>query len=282
MQTLYDQDFYATRDSWTRASAEAVAALVCKMYPVNSVCDVGCGVGTWLSAFISQGVSDVTGLDGEWVDREKLVIPQERFIVADLSNPTPPARSFDLAISLEVAEHIDQKNSAGFIDFLTSLAPNILFAAAIPGQGGVGHVNEQWPNYWIRLFHERGYVAVDCIRPRIWNNPKILPWYRQNSLMFIRGASHVSPKYSQGTKVANEKNIEIFEQTTAFDIVHPDIYSSKLNENIELSAKIDRQRKKIRALTEELRILKAEKLSLNDSARVFVRNVIRKSGLTQK
>ena len=63
-------------------------------------------------------------------------------------------RKFDLAISLEVAEHLKSSSSEDFVQSLTTLAPMILFSAAIPHQGGLHHINEQWLEYWGDLFNK--------------------------------------------------------------------------------------------------------------------------------
>jgi hypothetical protein len=60
----------------------------------------------------------------------------------------------------------------------------VLFSAAIPGQGGTGHVNEQWPKYWRQLFAARGFRLLDPIRPLVREDYRIKFWYRQNILMF--------------------------------------------------------------------------------------------------
>jgi hypothetical protein len=65
-----------------------------------------------------------------------------------------------------------------------------LFSAAIPGQGGDGHLNEQWPAYWIERFVARGLKCFDRIRPLIWQNSGISTWYRQNMLLFMRDVPH--------------------------------------------------------------------------------------------
>src|SRR5262249_32708194 len=64
--------------------------------------------------------------------------------------------------------------------------PLVLFSAAIPFQGGIGHINEQWPDYWVRYFAEREYRPIDCIRRHIWNNPKVEWWFAQNTFLFAR------------------------------------------------------------------------------------------------
>ena len=65
------------------------------------------------------------------------------------------------------------------------LAPLVLFSAAIPSQAGIDHVNEQWPEYWAEHFDRRGYVTVDCVRKKVWNNENVERWYAQNILLFV-------------------------------------------------------------------------------------------------
>ena len=67
---------------------------------------------------------------------------------------------------------------------ITGLSDFVLFSAAIPDQGGMGHINEKWPTYWISLFEDRDYVCIDAIRKNIWNDDSIPWWYRQNALLF--------------------------------------------------------------------------------------------------
>lgn len=185
--TVYPQDFYANRNARTVHAARTVLALVLDMIPrVESAVDVGCGVGTWLSVLREMGVQEVQGVDGPWVDRNLLVIPQESFRSTDLSQPLGLDRRYGLAISLEVAEHLPGDSARGFISALTQLADFVLFSAAVPFQGGKGHVNEQWPEYWAGLFGEFGYVAVDAVRRRIWGDRAIPYWYRQNALLYVR------------------------------------------------------------------------------------------------
>jgi hypothetical protein len=93
-------------------------------------------------------------------------------------------RRFDLAVSLEVAEHLESGFAKGFVRSLVKLSSLVLFSAAIPYQGSPFHVNEQWPDYWAALFAEHGYVVIDCIRPTIWNNDQVEWWYAQNTLLF--------------------------------------------------------------------------------------------------
>jgi SAM-dependent methyltransferase len=181
----YTEQFYTDQQAGSLRSAREVVPLILDMLKPRSVVDVGCGVGAWLSVFLDHGVQDVLGLDGAHVPRDMLMIPLKVFQNADLAQPAPIGRSFDLAVSVEVAEHLPMKSAEAFVAFLTSLAPVVIFAAAIPFQGGAEHVNEQWPDFWAGLFKKRGYAVVDAIRPRIWNNENVEPFYRQDLLMFV-------------------------------------------------------------------------------------------------
>jgi hypothetical protein len=91
---------------------------------------------------------------------------------------------FDLAISVEVAEHLPPSHSGRFVKELVALAPVVLFSAAIPLQGGVDHQNERWQSYWQGLFEREGYRALDVIRPRVWDDPEVTPFYAQNALLY--------------------------------------------------------------------------------------------------
>jgi len=184
--TNYDNAFYEEHAVKARSSAEAIVPLVIELVAPTSVVDLGCGPGTWLATFGRHGVDDCLGVDGEWVERGILEIAEANFRVARLDRPFRLDRRFDLAMSLEVAEHLPEHASRGFVDTLVRLAPCVLFSAAIPHQGGLHHVNEQWPEYWAALFATHGYVVVDAVRPRVWSMAGVDFWYKQNTFVYAR------------------------------------------------------------------------------------------------
>jgi hypothetical protein len=119
-------------------------------------------------------------------------------------------------MSLEVAEHIPRSRAPDFVDNLVELAPVVLFSAAIPRQGGVGHVNEQWQEYWAEIFARRGYAWVDCIRGRIWSDESIPRWYRQNMLLFASEAA-----IAENPALATERERS---RNCVLSLVHPESY----------------------------------------------------------
>ena len=184
----YTKTFYERLRSGAMQSAEVIVPLVLEFVSARSVVDVGCGDGSWLAVFQRYGVDEILGLDGDYVDREMLQISQERFQACDLTKPLAIIREFDLAVSLEVAEHLPPECAEVFVRGLTELAPVVLFSAAIPFQGGTHHLNEQWPDTWAGLFRKRGYVPVDFVRKRVWKNPAVVVWYSQKTLLFARSS----------------------------------------------------------------------------------------------
>jgi SAM-dependent methyltransferase len=208
----YDEKFYAGKDEGSYRSAMVVLPLVFSRIAPRAVVDVGCGTGTWLRAAYELGVHDYLGYDGAHV--RQLSIARERFIAADLSRPISSDRRFELAICCEVAEHLPQSASQTLVASLAALSDAILFSAAIPWQGGVHHLNEQWPAYWQELFRARGYSAYDFIRPLIWNDDRVEWWYRQNSILYV--ADSAASQFHLPDPTADVRGM-----------VHPALYESQ-------------------------------------------------------
>jgi SAM-dependent methyltransferase len=165
-------------------SPRAVVPIVVDLFQPRSVLDVGCGVGRWLTEFRRLGAERIMGIDGPHIDPDWLAIPRDSFRAVDLTEPFQLSDTFDLTVCLEVAEHLPHSSASGLLRSLTQSAPVILFSSAIPSQGGTDHRNEQWPEYWRRLFEREGYKRFDLIRPLIWKDPNVKFWYRQNIFLF--------------------------------------------------------------------------------------------------
>ena len=161
--------------------------------------DLGCGTGSWGRAALELGINNVVGVDGFYVDQNTLAIPRNCFIAHDLDDEgiLKLNKKFDLVISLEVAEHLKPSSADNFVQNLVTYGDVILFSAAIQGQGGTNHINEQHPDYWIKKFKAKNYKCYDVIRPIIWNDRRIEWWYRQNAFIFINeNSSLASLKYT--------------------------------------------------------------------------------------
>jgi len=214
----YTTGFYQKQVDGSARSAALVVPVVLDLAPgIESVVDVGCGLGTFLEAFSSEGVSVIQGIDGDYVDREMLRIPDQQFMTKDLSKPLRLDRRFDLAVSLEVAEHLPNERGPSFVRDLTSLSDLILFSAGIPGQGGTHHVNEQWQDYWAAQFLSLGYHPIDAVRERIWGVDDIEAWYRQNTILYANDAALQKYPKLRGKGVTS---------LCALRVVHPAIWTA--------------------------------------------------------
>jgi SAM-dependent methyltransferase len=195
-----------------------VVPLLLELIHPISVIDIGCGTGGWLSIFLEHDIQDVTGVDGDYIKRDQLRIPSDRFIAADLLLPVTLQRRYDLVLCIEVAEHLAATAAGQLVSTLTSLGRVVLFSAAIPYQGGVGHKNEQWPDYWKERFAARDYSLVDCIRPKVWAHPQIQPYIAQNVVLFVANA-YLADNESLRQEGARHRDFPL-------KVVHPGVYLS--------------------------------------------------------
>ena len=208
---VYDDAFFDAQVEGSLRSARVIVPIVVKLLRPRSVIDIGCGRGAWLRAFEENGVEQVWGVDGHYVDRSKLLVHPTKFLQIDLRRPFRIEERYDLALCLEVAEHLTSKTGRNLVRTLTGLAPIILFSAAIPGQGGNCHINEQWPSYWMSLFAEHAFLRLDPIRQHIWNDPRVEWWYRQNIFLYAsRQAISESPRLQAEERAAQ-----------ALECIHP-------------------------------------------------------------
>lgn len=187
---MYDENFYKHRRQQTQQSAELMARFLMDSVPgIDSVVDFGCGVGVWLAEFKRLGVQRVLGMDGPWVNPDLLEIGREDFRPTRLEAPVDTSVRFDLAISLEVAEHLPADAARTFVECITKASDLVLFSAAVPGQPGTHHVNAQWQSYWSALFADLGYIAFDIARPRFWKDERVRYFYRQNAVVYANGGN---------------------------------------------------------------------------------------------
>ncbi len=228
LRNLYSHKFFAHLREGSESSARALVPIVLEIHPARSMIDVGCGIGGWVKAFADHGVNAV-GIDGDYVDRKRLSIPRDRFIGHDLNRELDVADlgrrygdkqigRFDLAITLEVAEHLQPQRSDSLVRDLCALADVVLFAAAIPFQGGAGHINERWQSWWAQKFSENGYDPFDVLRRDIWGRRDIAWWYKQNTLFYVKRNSAAHARFSARFGQPDE---------TMFDLVHPELLRGK-------------------------------------------------------
>jgi hypothetical protein len=204
----------------TLESAARVLDILWGIFQPQSVIDVGCATGIWLAECKRKGSKKVCGLDGPWVPKDEIEISADEFIEHDFGQSIPSIiGKYELALCIEVAEHLSQQTGFDLVDFLTVRADVILFSAAIRGQGGTGHVNENKQSYWFERFHQNGFDCFDLVRPAVWNESNVNIIYKQNMLLYVHPTSSVHKKL-----LSLESNVPKICTKYELDRVHPDLF----------------------------------------------------------
>jgi SAM-dependent methyltransferase len=228
LSKYYGDDFYEGQVSKSLQSARIYLGHLWRLFQPASVLDVGCGRGTWLQACHELGAEKLVGLDGEWNNQTSMLDDAISFKSIDLNEPFTLPEMVDLAMTLEVAEHLQQESSAEFVRSLTGTSEAILFSAAYSGQGGTNHVNEQPHTFWADLFAQRGFAVFDVFRPLFWDNDAVAYWYRQNAFLYVKRGSK---PYLQlcGHGLAELTDVGFM------NCVHPELYTRKIVERAPLT-----------------------------------------------
>lgn len=215
----YDEKFYRLQSASNLSSAQEIVPIVldilkCVYNNDISVIDLGCGSGNWLSVFKNNGCM-VKGVDGGDIPNDVLMIDKQEYEKHDFRKKYISSTKYSLAMSLECAEHVPEKNADELVDTLTELSDIVLFSAAIPHQRGRGHINEQYATYWINKFDVRDYQVLDVIRYKVWENEKVRDFYAQNMFIYVRRKSGA---------FGILKHFMKYNRESMFNVVHPRIW----------------------------------------------------------
>jgi hypothetical protein len=217
----YSAQYYQdnVNDAAMSSASQVIPFLIEQLAP-KSMLELGAGAGNWSKAALEHGIPDVLAVDGAWVQPERLRVPPANFLSHDLATPLSLHRSFDLALCLEVGEHLADADADTLVNSLTRHATVVVFGAAMPMQGGTLHQNEQWPAYWQKKFRARGYTPIDIIRPTFWPNDKVAYYYKQNTFIYVKedAASAALAAKFHSLAAAN------YQKSSAYVFIHPSKY----------------------------------------------------------
>jgi len=219
----YDASFYNAQVAGSLESARHLLGCLYRLFQPYSVVDLGCGRGTWLKVCCELGSMVAHGYDGSWNNQANMVDQRIHFIEADLDSPLPVSRKYDLAISVEVAEHLRPDCALAFVTSLSRLSDVVLFSAAVPGQGGTHHINEQYQSYWGNLFSSLSFAIFDLFRPSFWHDERVRYWYRQNTFLYVRQGHSLMTYLRQA-------GVPPLTDSRFMDCIHPALYEAKLDQ----------------------------------------------------
>ena len=244
LKNIYDEKFWGPRrGNYNYRSAKIILPMIFKYYKPDSMIDIGCGIGTWLSAALELGIENLQGIDCNEISEDFLLIPRKYISIDNLeTHENKDNKKYDIAVSVEVAEHLNNSVSEHFVQTLTSYSKVIIFSAGIPYQEGDYHINCQPPKFWYDIFSKYGYVCFD-FRDKLMNLwEEINPCYSQNLLLYVhKDLAHIFEN------VFNTTNKPIFfyhpayvniivnnSNTSINDLMLQNNQLSKANENIKI------------------------------------------------
>jgi SAM-dependent methyltransferase len=188
---IYCEVFFTDTVEGPAAQAAPVfARLISSELRPRRIVDVGCGTGALLEALGRTGC-ECLGLE---YAEAALEICRARGVTVkrfdlEKANRWRRLKGCDVAISMEVGEHLPESAADRYVGLLTSLAPVIVFTAAHPGQGGADHLNEQPMSYWVAKFGARGYGSDQETTTR-WRRQleagQVPKFYSDNLMIFRR------------------------------------------------------------------------------------------------
>jgi 2-polyprenyl-3-methyl-5-hydroxy-6-metoxy-1,4-benzoquinol methylase len=183
-EQVYDDGYFASMDALHREGYAALAARLHELLAPRSAIDLGCGTGTILWELAQRGV-DVRGVEGSRRAIERSPVA-DVIVRANLERRLPPLGRFDVAICIEVAEHLPERAAPQLVESLASLSELVVFSAAPPGQGGTHHVNEQPMSYWLELFAGHGLHRADDVGDELRTALSGAPDYLARNLVYLR------------------------------------------------------------------------------------------------
>ena len=176
---------YNVLDGEEKPMAKSIAGWVKDNINPKNVLDIGCGPGTYVEELIAQGI------DAHGIDIDERVIGKDYLSQTSIFDNTETA---DLVTCYEVLEHIDPMYGDKCVKALIDAVEpggTLIFTAAQPGQGGVGHINCRKKEYWLsKLSEELIYhpgltddlkIALKTCR---YNQETFMGWFIKNVMVF--------------------------------------------------------------------------------------------------
>lgn len=145
------------------------------------ILDLGCGVGFYAN-HLSQKAFSVLAFEGTpGIESIALFKPIYTHDLTQSSLSLPRGQ----ILCLEVGEHIPAQFEGHLLDTLAALTVGTLVLSwAIPGQGGLGHVNERLNDYIIDRMQERGLIFSPDTTAFLRSAVGTCWWFAQTLLVF--------------------------------------------------------------------------------------------------
>jgi 2-polyprenyl-3-methyl-5-hydroxy-6-metoxy-1,4-benzoquinol methylase len=188
LNDLYRSGWYELRDiSFNQIECEEgpfakrLADWIATELAPKTVLDIGCGPGTYVRALRTAGIEAIG------IDTDERVLDQAHLYQRSLFDLESQA---ELIVCLEVAEHIEAEKSDEIAKCVANaVAKNgyLIWSAAQPGQGGVGHINCRLPGFWQEKLESHGLTRNINLEKRMKQFVKSgyhMGWFINNAMIF--------------------------------------------------------------------------------------------------
>jgi len=158
---IYTSEWYEHYEG-IKHELEIAGEAIYRQFKPEIAYDYGCGPGIILGVLQHLGVT-IQGYEGSihGIEYAEPVV-RDHIAHADLRTMQVGGGLLldgSIVICIEVAEHIEASYARHLVRLLCQHQAPIIFTAAPPGQGGLGHVNEQPKSYWLDLFAQHGVIV---------------------------------------------------------------------------------------------------------------------------
>lgn len=161
--------------------ADRLAKFIKQVIRPKMVLDIGCGPGHFVESMLDVGINAVG------IDIDERVVGKPYLFQQDILSTKFVT---DVAICLEVLEHIHEDHAEEVIDKISTMfTDTLIFTAAQPGQGGVGHINCQPKEYWDKLFNQNGLYRNTLMEDTLLlycKQGRYMGWFYNNLLVYTK------------------------------------------------------------------------------------------------
>lgn len=209
-QDLYNAAFHKRLELDEAVQSPVITRYFHERFRPSSVIDFGSSTGIYIREWkkFSGEETKFTGLEfSADAVRDRLVPEVEP---CDLTAPLPNRYYAEFGLCMEVAEHLPPEAADIFVQNLCGAVSNyIVFSAAVPNQGGTGHINCQPREYWTEKFTARGWV-IDEEETRLMHaelppEKGVLWWFTNNTFVLrnkkLPSRANVTVKAQKDTSV---------------------------------------------------------------------------------
>ena len=185
---MYDREFHKTIENDEYPQAVRVGEYISMFLKPASFIDFGCSTGLYLRE-VQMKLPNISAIGFEFSQDAVDSALCKNVYKVDLTESVQIEKIQNtLGLCLEVLEHIEDIHWKEVLTNMTNSCDKLIFSAAVPGQGGVGHINCRPKIDWIKRFHSLGWVVdLDATKHLLhyMQQGYHMGWFNNNAMVLI-------------------------------------------------------------------------------------------------